>query len=115
MGDQADKMDPGPTIHFQRISARTVREICALSETLSPQQRKMVADNAFSIAQAHFSENAWFRAIYADKVPDGFMMMHYGSDLEVDGFEISPALFPPDLHLAGFHSHEHAPLCSGFS
>ncbi len=44
-----------PAIHFERITARTVRQICELSETLTPQQRKMVADNADSIALAHFS------------------------------------------------------------
>lgn len=79
-------MGHNPTIHFQRITARTVREICALSEALSAQQRKMVADNALSIAQAHFSENAWFRAIYADDTPVGFIMVHHGSDFD-DGID----------------------------
>lgn len=39
-----------PDIHFVRITARTVVQICKLSETLSAQQRKMVSDNAYSIA-----------------------------------------------------------------
>lgn len=64
----AQTKEPGPVVHFERITARTVREICKLSETLAPHQRRMVADNALSIAQAHFSENAWFRAIYADGI-----------------------------------------------
>ncbi len=28
------------------------------------------------IAEAHFAKHAWFRAIYADKVPVGFIMLH---------------------------------------
>ena len=53
------------TVHFKRIDARTVLPICRLSETLTPEQRKHVTDNSISITQAHFSQNAWFRAIYA--------------------------------------------------
>lgn len=88
-----------PTLHFQRITARTVREICLLSETLNPAQSKMVANNAFSIAQAHFSENAWFRAIYAGDTPVGFIMMHYGSDYD-DGID-EPGAFLWRLMIAG--------------
>jgi diamine N-acetyltransferase len=54
-----------PAIHFARITARTVRAVCRLSETLTPQQRKMVVDNAVSIAQAHCSESAW---MYDDEI-----------------------------------------------
>ncbi|WP_200901413.1 GNAT family N-acetyltransferase [Paenibacillus sp. DMB20] len=76
-------------VHFRRINAGTVLDICDLSDTLSDEQREMVADNAVSIAQAHFSENAWFRGIYADDTPIGFIMLHYGSDyddeIDVDG------------------------------
>lgn len=53
----------GNQIHFQRIRADTVLDICKLSELLPNEQRDAVADNALSIAQAHFSENAWMRAI----------------------------------------------------
>ncbi len=41
-----------PDIHFVRITARTLEQICGLSETLSPAQRHMVADNVHSIAQS---------------------------------------------------------------
>jgi diamine N-acetyltransferase len=80
-----------PDVHFKRINAQTVVEICKLSETLSPQQRLMVTDNAISIAQAHFSENAWMRAIYADDTPVGFIMLHIGSDYD-DGIDC-PGIF----------------------
>jgi diamine N-acetyltransferase len=61
-------------VTLRRITAKTVRAICNLS--VSESQRKFVAPNAVSIAQAHFSKNAWFRAIYADETPVGFVMLH---------------------------------------
>jgi diamine N-acetyltransferase len=66
MDKTSSELRQSPDIHFERISAKTVVSICKLSDTLSPQQRLMVSDNAISIAQAHFSENAWMRAIYND-------------------------------------------------
>lgn len=63
-------------IQLRNISADTVRDICRLSDTLPPQQRMMVARNGDSIAQAHFSNLAWFRAIYAGETPVGFVMVH---------------------------------------
>lgn len=38
-------------------------------------QDGFVADNSVSIAQAHYSDYAWFRAIYADDIPVGFIML----------------------------------------
>lgn len=80
-----------PVIHFERITAQTVLDICKMSETLSDKQRESVADNALSIAQAHFSDNVWMRAIYADQTPVGFIMLHLGSDW-VDGIDC-PGVF----------------------
>jgi diamine N-acetyltransferase len=48
---------------------------CILNLKVSPEQRKFVADNATSIAQAHFSKTAWFRAVYADGIPVGFVLI----------------------------------------
>ena len=88
-----------PDIHFMRITATTMNQICSLSETLSPAQRKMVADNVRSIAQAHFSPSVWMRAIYADETPIGFIMTHTGSDYE-DGIDC-PGVFLWRLMIAG--------------
>lgn len=93
--------DTQPVVHFVRINAQTVVKICKLSETLSPVHRKMVADNAISIAEAHFSENAWFRAIYAGETPVGFIMVHYGSDYD-DGIDC-PGAFLWRLMIAEPH------------
>ena len=73
-------------ITFRRISALNVCDICDLSETLSDRHRNMVADNGQSIAEGFCSENAWFRAIYADDTPVVFLMLHEGSDWD-DGID----------------------------
>ncbi len=62
-------------VSLREITGETVMTICKLSDTMPEEQTKMVAPNAVSIAQAHFSENAWFRAIYADDTPVGFIML----------------------------------------
>ncbi|MEM8672506.1 MAG: GNAT family N-acetyltransferase [Cyanobacteria bacterium P01_G01_bin.67] len=60
-------------VTLQEITAASVRTICHLS--VRDEQQKFVAPNAISIAQAYFSEYAWFRAIYADTTPIGFLML----------------------------------------
>lgn len=92
-------MENMPDIHFKRITAQTVVAICKLSETLSAAQRNMVSDNALSIAQAHFSDNAWLRAIYADDTPIGFILLHTGSDYD-DGIDC-PGVFLWRFMIAG--------------
>ena len=72
-------------VTLREITEETVVEICRLSDTLSEQQRRMVAPNARSIAQAHFSDKAWFRAIYAGESPVGFIML-YDDPEEADYF-----------------------------
>jgi diamine N-acetyltransferase len=88
-----------PAVHFARLTARTVRQVCELSNTLTPQQRKMVADNAVSIAQGHCSDSAWMRAVYAGEEPIGFIMLHTGSDYD-DGIDC-PGVFLWRFMIAG--------------
>jgi diamine N-acetyltransferase len=64
---------PQSKVTLREINADTVRTICDLS--VREDQRKFVAPNAVSIAQAYFSEHAWFRAIYAGETPVGFLML----------------------------------------
>ncbi len=80
-----------PFIHFRRITCTTLNQVCALSKTLPPDQRGMVADNVVSVAEAHFSPSVWMRAVYADEDPIGFIMTHTGSDIE-DGIDC-PGVF----------------------
>ena len=62
-----------PAITLREVTAETVRAICKLE--VRPEQRSYVADNALSIAQAHFVSRAWFRAVYAGETPVGFVML----------------------------------------
>jgi diamine N-acetyltransferase len=64
---------PSAEVSFREITKQTVRAICRLE--VAPEQRGFVAPNAVSIAEAHFSPNAWFRAIYAGEEPVGFVML----------------------------------------
>ncbi len=60
-------------VSLREITEKTVRTICDLK--VDDLQQKFVATNAVSIAQAYFSDKAWFRAIYADDLPVGFLML----------------------------------------
>jgi diamine N-acetyltransferase len=60
-------------VSLREITIHDVRAVCMLDVALG--QDELVAPNAVSIAQAHFSPEAWFRAIYADDVPVGFAML----------------------------------------
>ena len=60
-------------VTLREVTKDTVRTICLLD--VAPGQEGLVAPNAFSIAQAHFHPEAWFRAVYADDTPVGFAML----------------------------------------
>jgi diamine N-acetyltransferase len=59
------------TLH--EITSETVRAVIALS--VAPHQQGFVASNAVSLAQALFSDEAWYRAIHADGELVGFVML----------------------------------------
>lgn len=61
-------------VSLREIERETARRIINLKVT--DEQRQFVASNEISIAQAYFDrEHAWFRAIYADETPVGFVML----------------------------------------
>jgi diamine N-acetyltransferase len=66
------------TVGLHEITAATVRRICELTPCAG--QEQFVAPVAVSIAQAHFTPTAWFRAIYADEEPVGFVMLRKEPD-----------------------------------
>src|SRR5215203_5804196 len=47
-----------------------------LDLAVEPEQEQFVSSNARSIAEAHFEPHAWFRAVYADDAPVGFVMAY---------------------------------------
>lgn len=59
------------TVELREVTKENLRTILGL--TVAPAQRGLVADNAWSIAEAHFEPGAWFRAIYSDDEPVGFV------------------------------------------
>ena len=61
-------------VALREVTEETLFDILDLK--VAPEQEGFVAPNAVSIAEAHFSKHAWFRAIYADETPVGFVMMH---------------------------------------
>ena len=67
---------PDAVVSLREVTGETVRAICRLSDTLAPPQNHMVAPNSVSIAEAHVEPCAWFRAIYADETPVGFIMLY---------------------------------------
>ena len=69
-----EKTDALPgTVSLREITQQTVNEVLSLRVTKA--QERFVASNAVSIAQAHFSPQAWFRAVYAGESPVGFLML----------------------------------------
>jgi diamine N-acetyltransferase len=60
-------------VTLREITKDTVRDVVRLKPT--PHQERFVAPNSVSIAQAHFHPEAWFRGIYADETPVGFVML----------------------------------------
>ena len=63
------------TIRLREITQENAREIIQLK--VSETQEQFVASNVISLAQAYFErEHAWFRGIYADDAPVGFVMLY---------------------------------------
>jgi diamine N-acetyltransferase len=74
MSDASPSANVQAKVSLREVSANTVKDICALS--VAPGQERFVAPNAVSIAEAYFCKNAWFRAIYAEETPVGFLMLY---------------------------------------
>ena len=60
-------------VELREITKDTVRAVLKIETT--EEQRNFVAPTSVSIAQAYFEPKAWFRAIYADDEPVGFIML----------------------------------------
>jgi len=72
-GSDVQEPHSDSSVTLRKITEETLGAILELQ--VREDQRKFVAGNARSIAQAHFSPYAWFRAIYADDTPVGFVML----------------------------------------
>ena len=67
-------VDKSSTVTLREVTKENQWDIFRLE--VAPEQSHYVAPNEMSIAQAYFDrETAWFRAIYADDTPVGFLML----------------------------------------
>ena len=78
MSDKSVEPGADAVVTLREITKETVRSIIDLK--VAPEQEDFVAPNSVSIAQAHFDDKAWFRAIYADETPVGFVMLFDDSE-----------------------------------
>lgn len=60
-------------VTLREITADNFRAVIDLD--CLPAQRGNVSSNARSLCEAHYSPDAWTRAVYADDTPVGFLMM----------------------------------------
>ena len=60
-------------IILKDITKENLKSIIDLD--VSKSQRNQVAPNSVSIAQGHYSNSAWFKGIFNDKIPIGFVML----------------------------------------
>jgi diamine N-acetyltransferase len=61
-------------VTLREVTKESLREVLRLK--VGAAQERFVAPNAVSIAQAYFDRDiAWFRAIYAEDTPVGFLML----------------------------------------
>jgi diamine N-acetyltransferase len=70
---EARSVRDGAVVELREVTRETVRAIARLQ--VSPGQRGFVAPNAVSFAEALFQPKAWYRGIYADDRPVGFVML----------------------------------------
>ncbi len=68
-----------PEVTLREITQENLSDILRLK--VAPLQEQFVASNAVSLAEAHFEPQLpWFRAIYADETPVGFLMLEYNAE-----------------------------------
>lgn len=72
----ADKQKKSITL--EEITEDTLSDILNLEVT--EEQKRLIASNAVSIAQAHFCRYSWMRAVYADEEPVGFVSLYLDPD-----------------------------------
>ncbi len=63
---------------LREVSKETIWPIMLLE--VADDQSHLVAPNSMSIAEAYFEPKAWFRAVYADDEPVGFIMLYDDPD-----------------------------------
>ena len=65
-------------IYLREITGKNLKSIIDLN--VKDDQKDYVASNSVSIAQGHYSNSAWFKGIFNDDRPVGFVML----DLKIE-------------------------------
>ena len=65
-------------INLKEITSKNLKSIIDLN--VKDDQKDYVASNSVSIAQGHYSNSAWFKGIFNDNRPVGFVML----DLKIE-------------------------------
>ena len=60
-------------INLREITSKNLKSIIDLN--VKDDQKDYVASNSVSIAQGHYSNSAWFKGIFNDNRPVGFVML----------------------------------------
>ena len=60
-------------INFREITEKNLKSIIDLN--VKEDQKDQVAPNSVSISQGHYSKSAWFKGIFNDDIPVGFVML----------------------------------------
>tara|TARA_B100000579_G_scaffold70050_1_gene53085 strand:+ start:369 stop:824 length:456 start_codon:yes stop_codon:yes gene_type:complete len=60
-------------INLKEITSKNLKSIIDLN--VKDDQKDYVASNSVSIAQGHYSNSAWFKGIFNDNRPVGFVML----------------------------------------
>ena len=69
----AGRIDRGSEITLREMTPENFQSVLNLK--VAPDQQAFIATNDRSIAEAHFSDQAWYRAIYVGETPVGFVML----------------------------------------
>ena len=62
------------SLELREINQDNFYEICQLK--VAPHQRDLVDNNALSLAEANFMPFAWFKGVYLDNEPIGFILIN---------------------------------------
>jgi diamine N-acetyltransferase len=73
MTTPADDPNPATAVSLRELTAATFWPVLKLK--VAPDQEQFVAPNVTSVAEAYFSDRAWFRGVYAGETPVGFLMI----------------------------------------
>ena len=89
--ESASRESAGISIELRPLDNENFLEVLLLR--VKEQQRRFIADNFKSFAQAHFDPDAWLRAIYCDNTPVGLVLL----TIEKEEYETLQCLGQPYL------------------